>query len=215
MASNYDPPIYPDHPKSIDGATGGFLNVSFITCGGYVSGEGYTNNCFKLGSEGPFATMITKRAYAASIVLESDKLWILGGIDENGYSVSSTEYIFSDGRNEWGPLMPIALDQHGLPIVLESHAMVKINQSFSILVGGYDVGNLDCSKRTWYYDGKWLDGPDLQKGRYGHSVGIIRDSVTDQVYVVTAGGYNYDHFTLTDVEILDLKENKWEAGNFL
>ena len=103
------------------------MHHDFITCGGYVSDEGYTDKCFKLGSEEPFATMMTKRGYAASIILEPEKLWILGGIDGSS-RLSSTEYIYADGRNEEGPPMPIALSHH---------AIVKINDTTSLLVGGY------------------------------------------------------------------------------
>ena len=145
--------------------------------------------------------MMKSRGYAASIVLEPGKLWILGGFDDNANILSSTEFIYADGRNEEGPPMPIALS---------IHAMVKINQSTSFLVGGR-TGSGGYSKRTWYYNGKWIDGPDLLKARAGHSVGIIRDSVTDQVYIVAAGGIPYTN----DVEILDLQENKWEPGNLL
>ena len=189
---------YPDHPRKIDGATGGFLNNDFITCGGYDTVEGYTDKCYKLGSEVPFATMMTKRWRAASIVLEPGKLWILGGVRDDG-RLSSTEYIFADGINEDGPPMPIAL---------ASHSMVKINDTTSILVGGF-IGS-GSSRKSWYYEGKWLDGPDLQKARNFHSVELIRDSVTAQVYVVVAGGW--DSSCLTDVEIMDLQENKWETG---
>ena len=79
---------------------------------------------------------------------------------------------------------------------------------------------LDCSlftfrpsKKTWYYDEKWHIGPDLQKGRTDHSVGIVRDSVTDQVYLVVAGGW--DGSILNDVEILSVTGTAWEPGNLL
>ena len=71
----------------------------------------------------------------------------------------------------------------------------------------------DYSKKTWYYDGKWLEGPDLEKARNSLSVGIIRDSVTDQVYLVVAGGITWE--SINDVDIIDLQENKWEQGKLL
>ena len=203
IGDNSDPPNYPDHSRRIEAATGGFLHQDFVTCGGYIYNEGFTNKCYLLGSEEPFATIMTKRAFAASIVLEPGKLWILGGWDGSIIS-SSTVYIFSDGRYEEGPLMPIALYYH---------AMVKINDTTSILVGGL-TSDSDYSKRTWYNDGKWLDGPDLEKARYKHSVGIIRDPFTDKIYIVAAGGskgHGTDSY-INDVEILDLQENKWETG---
>ena len=201
-----DPPNYPDHPRRMAGASGGFLNQDFVTCGGIDAVEGVEDKCFKLGSVEPFATMMKKRADAASIVLEPGKLWILGGWDENLNELSSTEYIFSDGRNEEGPPMPITHSQHALA----DHAMVKINDTTSFLVGGW-TGSY-YSKRTWYYNGNWHRGPDLKKGRSGHSVGIIRDSVTDQVYLVVAGG-NFP--PINDVEIISVTGTAWETGNLL
>ena len=203
IGDNSDPPYYPDHPRRIDAATGGFLNKNFVTCGGYDYYEYTTKKCFKLGSEGPFATMMTKRKYAASIVIEPGKLWILGGVHLS--TLSSTEFIFSDGRNEDGPPMPIAL---------ERHAMVKINDTTSILVGGYGSG--DYSKRTWYYDGNWHIGPNLGKARRSHSLGIVRDPVTNQDYLVVAGGYDGSFLNdLNDVEILSVTGTAWETGNLL
>ena len=80
IGDNSDPPIYPDHPRRIYAATGGFLNKNFITCGGFDLDQdpyvdGYTNKCYLLGSEAPFATMMTKRRDAASIILEHEKLY--------------------------------------------------------------------------------------------------------------------------------------------
>ena len=197
-------PQFQDHPKSIYGATGGFLNEEFITCGGYILDELLANKCFKLGSEGPFVTMYKERFRAASVFLNPGKLWILGGADKYFDSLSSTEYIFADGRNHDGPPMPIGLT---------GHAMVKINQSIPFLVGGLD--NDGFSNRTWFYDGKWLEGPDLQKARYQHSVGTLRDPVTAQVYIVVAGGWGMGMEILNDVEILSVTGTAWETGNLL
>ena len=191
---------YPDLPRKIHGATGGFLNNDFITCGGEDSFV-ETDKCYMLGSEGPFATMMRKRYLAASIVLEDEKLWVLGGSDGNS-GLSSTEYIFSDGRNVEGPPMPMALARH---------AIVKIDETTSFLVGGR-IGSYWIEK-SWYYNGNWIDGPDLQKGRWDHSVGIVRDPATDQVYLVVTGGYT--GYLINDVEILDVQENKWEPGKLL
>ena len=100
-----------------------------------------------------------------------------------------------------------------MPIVLDGHAMVKINETTSFLVGGGERDSMTFSKRTWFYNGKWIDGPDLEKGNRGLSLGIIRDSVTLHEYVVAAGGY--DGVILNNVEIMDVQENKWEPGNLL
>ena len=149
--------------------------------------------------------MKNKRAFADSIVLDNDKIWILGGSDgTQGSRLSSTEYIYSDGRTEEGPPMPIALS---------SHSVLKINQSTSFLVGGY-VGSSDYIKKTWYFNGEWSKGPDLRIGRSGHSLGIVRDSATFQEYLVVAGGYD-GSYNLSDVEILSVNGNAWVSGKLL
>ena len=192
---------YPDHPRKIVGATGGFLKNDFITCGGMDEQLNSIDKCYMLGSEEPFATMMVERYNAVSIVLKAEKLWILGG-NGNSDVLSSTEYIFSDGRTEEGPPMPIALSYH---------AMVKINETTSFLVGGFNFLN---SKRSWFYNENWIDGPDLEIARFGLSLGIIRDSVTLYEYVVAAGGADGSNL-LNHLEILDLQENKWKPGNLL
>ena len=193
IGNNSEPPYYPDHPRRLYAATGGFLHQDFITCGGAV-----TNQCFNF--DGPFTTMMMERKGAASVVLDNEKLWILGG--ENVSSIhSSTEYIFSDGRVEEGPSMPIPLTDH---------AMVKINKTTSFLVGGVDGMNTYFNYKSWFYDGNWIEGPDVQSYRDQASVGIVRDSVTDQVYIVLAGG-----FKKSDVNILSVTGSAWETGNLL
>ena len=199
IGNDSEPPQNPDHPRKLDAVTGGFLNKDFLTCGGFNSVEGTTDKCYMLGSEGPFATMMIKRALAASIVLNDQTMWILGGSSSSGISHISTEYMFRNGTNKEGPPMPLPLSHH---------TMAKINQTTSFLVGGW-TGYV-ISKKSWYYKGKWIEGPDLKIARYGHSLGIIRDSVTLLEYVVTAGGYAGSD--TNDVEIMRVDATSWETG---
>ena len=73
------------------------------------------------------------------------------------------------------------------------------------LVGGYSIG---YSKKTWYFHEKWIEGPDLGKGRRSHSLGIVRYSL--QEYVVAVGGYGGSY--LNDVEIMSVEATAWVAG---
>ena len=195
-----EPPKYPNDPRMIYAAAGGFLGGNnFIICGGQDIVEyTVTNKCFKLGLIDTFAVMKKNRSNAASIMLK-DKLWILGGWDGNGIDrYSSTEYIFSDGRSEEGPPMPIAI---------KDHVIIKINYNTFLVIGGY--GNNGYYNNTWFYsNGKWSDGPALVNKRSRHSVGIVRDSVTLQEYFVVTGGLNGDR----NVEILRSDGIGWEAG---
>ena len=47
IGNNLEPPYYPDHPRRINAATGGFLHQDFVTCGGVYLAEGtvWSNHC--------------------------------------------------------------------------------------------------------------------------------------------------------------------------
>ena len=68
--------------------------------------------------------MSVKRSWAASIVLNETILWITGGYG-NG-PLASSEYIRLAGSS-LGP---------DLPMALEAHAMVAINSTCSMVIGG-------------------------------------------------------------------------------
>ena len=69
------------------------------------------------------------------------------------------------------------------------------------------------SPKTFYYieDNKeWVPGLDLIHGRWGHSAGIVTDSITDKEYLVVIGGRN--EMVLSCIEIFNEVENRWEKG---
>ena len=203
IGNNDEPPQYPFHPRELSDATGGFIGEDFVTCGGIDSTTGKiirTEYCYKLGI-GAFAMMTTVRFRAASIVLEDEfALWVLGGIDRNYNTLSSTEIVYKDGRTERGPDMPLTL---------WGHKIVKINDTTSLLVGGY-TGSVITSKWTWYFNGNWIRGPDLITERCRHSLGIVQDIITMEKYIVVAGGH--DGGTDTSVEIMSVSGTTWETG---
>ena len=67
---------------------------------------------------------------AASIVY-NDTLWITGGLEKNPYTMNevhdSSEYILSSGKSVVGPK---------LPMKMVGHAMVNINRTSTIFIGG-------------------------------------------------------------------------------
>ena len=125
-------PTYQNSSKGMEGAAGGFVANQFIICGGFVTEEAdedVIKQCYKIGINNTslHGTMKEKRLYAASIAL-TDRLWILGGGDDySGNILRSTEYISHDGRQEDGP---------DLPIALEDHAAIEINETHFMLLGG-------------------------------------------------------------------------------
>ena len=80
-SNNIQLPTYQNHPKSIEGATGGFIKNQFVICGGASNLVGILKECYKIGTTNIslHGTMKEKWFYAASIVLADNRLWILGG----------------------------------------------------------------------------------------------------------------------------------------
>ena len=137
--------------------------------------------------------MSVGRDNAASIVLNDNILWVTGGY--NGVKLASTEYVKMTGTM-LGP---------DLPMALEYHAMVAINSTCSMVIGG----NSD-SALTFFYDhnqDEWINGPSLIQGRSKHASGIVTDEVTDEHFVTVTGGGFPD---LDSTEIL--QDGFWVQG---
>ena len=69
-------------------ATGGLLQNSPIVCGGNLG-----KDCLVIGQQEMETKMIEKREYAASVALDQNTLWIVGGKDEHFNALTSTEFI--------------------------------------------------------------------------------------------------------------------------
>ena len=182
---------WPDFPIIVShGSTGGLIGDTVIICGGYISDGSYTNSdeCYSLTTEK--ATLVTNmsvgRNGAASIVINDNTLWVTGGY--GGGFLASTEYVTVTGTM-LGP---------DLPMGLSSHAMVAINRTCSMVIGGvnlvsytnYQFVNFIAS--TSFYDrneGEWITGPSLMQARESHAAGIVTDELTDEHFVVVTGGY--------------------------
>ena len=99
-----------------------------------------------------------------------------------------------------------------LPMALAGHAMVAINSTCSLVIGGLPDEASGNSALTSYYDhieGEWINGPSLMQGRVIHAAGIVTDEVTDEHFIAVTGGFNYDsEYYLYSTEIL-------QDGNFV
>ena len=188
-----------------------------VVCGGSDGhpGMGGTSKkeCYIIGQESSsfHVDMIKKRAYAASVVI-ADNLWILGGYDNFDMEPQRTSEYSSiiDGITRPGP---------NLPISLYNHAVVDVNQSCIMLIGGYDG---DASNKTFYFSRMtklWTIGPNLLQARFAHSAGVITDNTTQEVHIVAVGGKTcniqntFDCF-LNTVEILN-EESQWILGKMV
>ena len=166
---------WPDFPITASGAAGGLIGNNVIIC---ESGE-----CYSMTSQK--ATLVTHmsavRSHAASIVLNGNALWITGG-SESYDILESTEYVKMSGTMP-GP---------DLPMGLSLHALVAINNTVSMHIGGYADGWPPyTSASTFYHDhigGQWINGPSLMQARSSHAAVVVTDEVTNENFVVVTGG---------------------------
>ena len=193
---------WPNFPIRVEAAIGGLIGDTVIICGGY-DGGGFVDECYSLTSEkAKLVTHMSVARYgAASIVLNDNTLWVTGGV--NPVRLASTEYVKETGTMV-GP---------DLPMVLYYHAMVAINSTFSMVIGGYSNGSSYAS--TFFFDhneDKWINGPSLMQVRSSHAAGIVTDEVTDEHFVaVTGGSYSSEPiFYLDSSEIL--QDREWVQG---
>ena len=187
---------WPDFPIGVEAATGGLIGDTVIICGGKDSGSS-VDECYSLTSEK--ATLVTHmsvgRRFAASIVFNDNTLWVTGGYNYDGI-LATTEYVTVTGTM-LGP---------DLPMALESHAMVAINSTCSMVIGGTSYG---YSASTFYYDrneGEWITGPSLMQARGWHAAGIVTDEVTGEHFVAVTGGIG----SLDSTDIL--QDGEWVQG---
>ena len=77
----------------VNWATGGLLQNSPIVCGGWDAQDNISRDCVVIGQPEMEMKMIEKRQWAASVALEQNTLWIVGGRDEYSNDLISTEFV--------------------------------------------------------------------------------------------------------------------------
>ena len=198
---------WPDYPINVQGATGGLIGNTVIICGGWDGNAVYADECYSLTSEK--ATLVTYMSVgrwdAASIVLHHNTLWVTGGFYGFATTLASTDYVTVTGTIP-GP---------DLPMALQYHAMVAINSTCSMVIGGEQYYT---SASTFFYDhneGEWNNGPSLMQARYSHAAGTVTDEVTDEHFIAVTGGSVYSEYDglvvyLNSTEIL--QDGAWVQG---
>ena len=197
---------WPDFPIAVQRPIGGLIGNTVLICGGHTEDSHDVEACYSLTSQK--ATLVTHlsvaRFNAASIVLSNTILWVTGGSNGNNV-LASTEFVSIDGSIP-GP---------DLIIAVAKHAVVAINSTFSMVIGGIPVVCIDaCShslSSTFYHDhnkGELCKGPSLMAARNNHAAGIVTDEVTNEIFVVVTGGRNLDYLDSTEI----LQEKKWLQG---
>ena len=115
--------------------------------------------------------------------------------------MNSTEYVKITGTM-FGP---------DLPMALFAHAMVAINSTFSMVIGG-GITSESSTASTFFYDhneGEWINGPSLMEERAYHAAGIVTDEVTDEPFLVVTGGRNSELLNSSEI----LQDGEWAQGN--
>ena len=95
--------------------------------------------------------MSIERRLAASVPINDTYLWITGGSSVSTNYLSSSEFLSFEGTTMQGPTLPIALNWH---------AMINIEDDFSMIVGGMvknvvnSIEQTSTSVLTFYYNHK-------------------------------------------------------------
>ena len=98
-----------------------------------------------------------------------------------------------------------------LPYSVYYHALININKTVSMLIGGY-ICNANTAK-TYYFHHEtknWIQGPNLLTARHHHAAGVLTDQTTREKHIVVSGGYGSSY--LSSVEILYYGSNQWKTG---
>ena len=180
-------------------ATGGLLQNSPIVCGGYNS-----QDCVAIGRPEMEMKMIEKRRDAASVTLDQNTHWIVGGKDEHFNELKSTEFI---------KLGQPSVKGRDLPFTISYHSIIQYDEKSIYIIGGRQNGSY-FSNKTWIVDPtnefKITEGPTLKKGRYRH--GCAKMTLNGRTILIVAGGWG----ALDLVEVLDPSGNNvWTQGMFL
>ena len=191
----------PNFPTHLDSPSGGlgFQNKPMI-CGG-LNGTTATTNCFSLdGNAWTPSASLNEPRYASAFAAfpsqnQSRKLIIASGY-ATGYQKTS-EVLTENGWEMFSKT---------LPGDLWANCLVLLNSTTLMIIG---------DRATYYINtltNAWVRGPLLTQGRGSHSCGLIRkDSNSQEMSVIVAGGYNYTALIST-TELLDAGSNTWRRG---
>ena len=169
---------------------------------GYIFKE-----CYMIGHEtSRFHVNMTQRRHWAASIVVGNRLWVLGGCMDSKceFVARTSEYVsINDGiHSEVGP---------DLPISLENHAVISLNETTAMLIGG---SHLVHWYETYYYSHltqHWTLGPQLLQNdaREYFEAGIITDKITMEDHVVALGN---GYFFGESLYIAILENNQWKKG---
>jgi len=195
-----------DFPLEVSGAVGFWTAQGPTVCGGY-DGEKTSNKCFlyKENQWTPWTNMGTVRWGASAIQINPNQALIIGGKDENGNRLKSTELISSSGSEE----------MTDFPVKIVGHCSFKINATHAIVTGG-DQDRSISTPNTWYVDlttTRVTPGPTMKTGRRTHGCTTFQHGTKS--FGIVSGGYNYygdGKLDSTEMIELDQESPEWTEG---
>ena len=187
----------------IDGATGCILQNKIVLCGGQDNEDNVSNQIKIIGLPNYDSKMIVPRIDARSIVLNKSQIWVTGGELDNR---KSTEIISLNEPPVPGP---------DLPFRAFDHSMILVNPTTIYLIGGVPFDSQNGHKTLIIdptNDFQIKEGPSLNFARSNHSCSKMR--IEGKIYLVVAGGLDYDDETIDSVELLDTScaKQEWKMG---
>merc|ERR1711860_94945 len=184
----------PDFPLEVGGAVGFWTAQGPKVCGGY----GGENKCFLYKNHQwmPSTTMQTPRRYASAVQIDHNQAIIIGGYDENGNDLKSTEVKTSTGSEEG----------KDFPVTISNHCSFKINSTHALVTGGFQDGSISAS--TWFVDlttTAFTPGPKMTSVRRGQACSTLQ--LGRKNFGVVAGGLDSNWNLLDSTEWIDLEED--------
>jgi len=174
----------------------GLLGNTPIVCGGESSS--IRQSCLIFG-QSQTMTMIKPRYGAASVVLNTTTMWVMGGYG-NGY-LSSTEFI----------TLEKAVSGPSLPHAVSYHCAVKFNESQIYVIGGYVNGQYtnDVYVFNPLDNFSYIYHSTMNYQRGYHGCAVMKDG--ESLVIVVVGGWDGNDY-LDSVEILDPSLSQWIIG---
>jgi len=192
-----------DFPLEVEGAVGIWTAQGPTVCGG----NGGENKCFLYRGHQwmPWTNIGTARSDASAIQINPNQTLIIGGNDENGNDLKTTELISSSGSEEGN-----------IPVTIWGHCSFPINATHGMVTGG--LQDESWSANAWYVDlttTRVTPGPTMKTGRRGHGCATFQHGTKS--YGIVAGGYNdYGGVDgkLDSTEMIDMDQESpsWTEG---
>ena len=165
----------------------------------------FLRSSFQSGVERKIQLYESRRC-ASGVVFDQKSLWLIGGFDDKGNAMTSTEFISLDHPPEKGPKLPINLCLF---------SAIQIDSKTIYLIGGHHffrnqvMNGQVAINRTWTIDPtnnfELKEGPPLKQTIGVNSCATMR--FNNKIFIVVVGN---------SVEILDtsMPSNGWKLGMY-